>query len=355
MDQCRCRNLTAVFEELGRSASWNSSPSKAVEVIARLEPFYTELLKLCRNGVIPRKRLVNALINLDTRATPGGERLTQWNAATPCQSLRPIEEAAEELSKTIRVGASKLRDLKRHPKAYYVAVHGASDDCARIIDRLLDSMTFENSPVTSAALVTRQFEILDDTGCCMEIFCKVLRGDMTRPLQHDSSTESLVATPALDTAPTPGRAFLTPTKSIASHEWPMSSMKETAESCPPTPTTTAGSTDLPTSNVFSSPAAHVATNLSEPSGVSETVRQRRSRRAHLTKPSGASRTPTKAIQLHQGAAPYMKETKEKKNFMSRAYRVAYKASNARGFDEASSRAAAQKAYKAAGHRYVALN
>ena len=190
--------MTAVFEELGRSASWNSSPSKAVEVIARLEPFYTELLKLCRNGVIPRKRLVNALINLDTRATPGGERLTQWNAATPCQSLRPIEEAAEDLSKTIRVGASKLRDLKRHPKAYYVAMHGASDDCARIIDRLLDSMTFENSPVTSAALVTRQFEILDDTGCCMEIFCKVLRGDMTRPLQHDSSTESLVATPALD-------------------------------------------------------------------------------------------------------------------------------------------------------------
>ena len=45
----------------------------------------------------------------------------------------------------------------------------------------------------------------------------------------------------------------------------------------------------------------------------------------------------------------------KKNFMSRAYRVAYKASTARGFDEASSRAAAQKAYKAAGHRYVALN
>ena len=41
--------------------------------------------------------------------------------------------------------------------------------------------------------------------------------------------------------------------------------------------------------------------------------------------------------------------------MRRAYREAYQACHVLGYDEAAARASAQKAYKAAGHQYVALN
>ena len=188
MDDIGHTDLQEVFSELEVSADWNSSPGKAATAIANLHGFYVKILRLCRNGVLPRERMRTALCNLDGRQDIFGVRHYKWNFDS-----KPTPVVAQNICGTIRVGASKLRELKQSGKKYVHAMIGQSKDNAELINELIDMITLANSPNTEAMVVARQFSHVDDTGCCMEIFDRVLTGALTRPLRHDSSNESLVA------------------------------------------------------------------------------------------------------------------------------------------------------------------
>ena len=187
MDDIGHTDLHSVFSELEMSADWNSSPGKAATAIANLHGFYVKILRLCRNGVLPRERMRTALCNLDGRQDIFGVRHYKWNFDS-----RPTPVVAQNICETIRVGSSKLRELKQSGKKYVHAMIGQSKDNAELINELIDMITLANSPNTEAMVVARQFSHVDDTGCCMEIFDRVLEGALTRPLRDESDNESLV-------------------------------------------------------------------------------------------------------------------------------------------------------------------
>ena len=187
MDDIGHTDLQSVFSELEMSADWNSSPGKAATAIANLHGFYVKILRLCRNGVLPRERMRTALCNLDGRQDIFGVRHYKWNFDSS-----PTPVVAQNICGTIRVGASKLRELKQSGKKYVHAMIGQNKDNAELINELIDMITLANSPNTEAMVVARQFSHVDDTGCCMEIFDRVLEGALTRPLRDESDNESLV-------------------------------------------------------------------------------------------------------------------------------------------------------------------
>ena len=43
------------------------APGRAIQAIAGLHPLYLKILRLCRDGVLPRERMQTALCNLDNR------------------------------------------------------------------------------------------------------------------------------------------------------------------------------------------------------------------------------------------------------------------------------------------------
>ena len=57
-------DLCMGFDALSKS-TWQTAPSKAVGPPARLESFYREIFKLCKNGCIPKKNLRDALIQVN--------------------------------------------------------------------------------------------------------------------------------------------------------------------------------------------------------------------------------------------------------------------------------------------------
>ena len=128
-----------------------------------------------------------ALCNLDGRQDIFGVRHYKWNF-----DARPTPVVAQNICETIRVGSSKLRELKQSGKKYVHAMIGQSKDNAELINELIDMITLANSPHTEAMVVARQYSYVDDTGCCMEVSARVLAGALTRPLRHDSSNERLV-------------------------------------------------------------------------------------------------------------------------------------------------------------------
>ena len=65
--------------ELREVVDWSSSPRHAVEQICKLEVFYTEIFKLYRNGVLPRQRLQDALVNIDSYVTDDDIRPHRWH------------------------------------------------------------------------------------------------------------------------------------------------------------------------------------------------------------------------------------------------------------------------------------
>ena len=65
MAQVGNTDLYSVFLELEFAGEWDATPSKAVAVIAGLYPLYSRILRMCRNGVLPRERMRTAL------CTPG--------------------------------------------------------------------------------------------------------------------------------------------------------------------------------------------------------------------------------------------------------------------------------------------
>ena len=65
MDHAGSNDLVRLFAELGDNTTWHSSPTKAIVPIACFDPFYTEMIDLCKHGMIPRRGLRLALMQVD--------------------------------------------------------------------------------------------------------------------------------------------------------------------------------------------------------------------------------------------------------------------------------------------------
>ena len=74
----------------------------------------------------------------------------------------------------MRKGASKLRGLKMDARLYTNAMMEASALSVTLIDKILDRMVIERVPVNDSTIVAHTGEILDDSGCKVDIFDKVL-------------------------------------------------------------------------------------------------------------------------------------------------------------------------------------
>ena len=105
MDQKGTNDLEQLFHALGKN-TWQTAASRAVPALVSLEPFYLQIFTLCKNGLIPRASLRDALIQIDHEVI-NGHRLRRWNWSSP-----PVFISATKLSEVIRIGASKLRELK---------------------------------------------------------------------------------------------------------------------------------------------------------------------------------------------------------------------------------------------------
>ena len=138
MDGAGSNDLFRLFADLSANATWNSAPTTAIVPLARLEQFYKEMIKLCKNGMLPRRRLALALEQVD--ADQSTAHPYRWNFAS-----RSTNDAAEQLGATMRIGASKLRDLNMDAKLYTTAMMGALSTCVASINRLLDRMVIEHT------------------------------------------------------------------------------------------------------------------------------------------------------------------------------------------------------------------
>ena len=89
MNHVGSNNLVRLFADLRAHTSWNSAPTRAIEPLAALEPFYRELFEVCRNGMIPRKGLRLALAQVESDQF-NHVASYRWNFAN-----RSTEDAAE--------------------------------------------------------------------------------------------------------------------------------------------------------------------------------------------------------------------------------------------------------------------
>lgn len=335
MDHAGSNDLVRLFADLGDNVTWHTSPTKAIVPIARLEAFYTRMLDLCKNGMIPRRGLKLALMQVD--ADQYNHRSYRWNFAS-----RSTADAAEQLGTTMRKGASKLRDLKMDAKLYSVAMSGASSECTTIIQKLLDCMSIDRETANGSPIGADIAEIFDDTGCRMDIFDKV----MGRPLDMLALTDIETST-VRSSSPSESLTLLPPDGPADHHQRTTVSMM------------------VPT-RIFTSPGASIAQWIHETSPLDvdhETAINHPRTRAisHVAVPV---RTPRKKIvRTYSGGSNSTTPTSSvkrsgkdpRRNYMCRAYRAAFKQAQADGCDEITSRSSAQIAYKAAGEQFVAFN
>lgn len=62
------RDLATLLEPLRASVTWKSSPTSSIAALSKLSDLYQALFRRCRNGLLPRKYLTSALINLHSKA-----------------------------------------------------------------------------------------------------------------------------------------------------------------------------------------------------------------------------------------------------------------------------------------------
>ena len=178
--------------------------------LARLEPFYKEMFDVCKNGMIPRKALKLALVQVDSDRF-NNVASYQWNFTN-----RSTEDAADDLGATIRRGASKLRALKKDVRLYKNAMIGASDITRTLIDKIMTYMVIERVPAKDCTIVDNTDGIVDNCGCKMDIFYKFLGNDMTSEVpSHDVRISHDPKTPGRSSRIVSNRLFTRPASSIA--------------------------------------------------------------------------------------------------------------------------------------------
>ena len=172
------------------------APGRAIQAIVGLHPLYLKILRLCRDGVLPRERMQTALCNLDNRMGIFRPRLFSTKGRIP--DGRPTGVVAQAIFDTIQNGANILRDLKTKESMYIRSMKWVRD--VHLIDELIDTITFANSPETEAMDVAHQHSNVDDTGCRMDVFDRVLSGALGRPLQPDINVRPWMDWPWKDPA-----------------------------------------------------------------------------------------------------------------------------------------------------------
>ena len=176
------------------------APGRAIKAIAGLHPLYLMILRLCRDGVLPRERMQTALRNLDNHMGIFRQRFL-LKGRIP--DGRPTVEVAQDICDIIQYGANILRDLKKSTIPYHRFMRGPywkKDGPRNLIDELIDTITFDNSPETEAMDVAHQHSNVDDTGCRMDVFDRVLSGALGRPLQPDINVRPWMDWPWKDPA-----------------------------------------------------------------------------------------------------------------------------------------------------------
>ena len=73
------RDLPTVFRNLELSAGWYTAPSKSVVHLAKLKCFYRVMFRLFSNGMLPNRRLEDALKNLEHHRDASGALPYKWN------------------------------------------------------------------------------------------------------------------------------------------------------------------------------------------------------------------------------------------------------------------------------------
>ncbi len=276
--------------------------------LARLEPFYKEMFAVCKNGMIPRKALKLALIQVDSERF-NGVRTHRWRFAN-----RSLEDAADDLGATIRRGASKLRALKKDVRLYKNAMIGASDITRTLIDKILAYMVLERVPAKDCTIVDNTDGIVDNCGCKMDIFYKVLGNAMTSEVpSHDVRVSHDRKTPGRSSRIVSNRIFARPSSASAQimHEHRPLNVDLVPTIDPPRPR----------------PPMHMK------------VPGRTRRFAAGDRKSSVKQ---------RGKDP-------RRRFMCRAYQAAFKKAQEEGYDETTSRSFAKIAYKAAGEQFVGVN
>ena len=193
MDQKGTNDLEQLFHALGKN-TWQTAASRAVPALVSLEPFYLQIFTLCKNGLIPRASLRDALIQIDHEVI-NGHRLRRWN-----WSYRPVIEGANRLSEVIRIGASKLRELKTNAVVFSRAMKDASLEDKKSINRLLESLVIDTCPGTSNVAAPSTCATVDEWGCCMGIFERIMAEGLDKPLLQCGSRESLLSTTSVATS-----------------------------------------------------------------------------------------------------------------------------------------------------------
>ena len=396
----RTNDLCNIFGDLSK-ITWQTAASKAVGALARLESFYRQIFKLCKNGCIPKKNLQDALIRIDLE-TINGHRPRRWN-----WGHNNVDLCASRLGETIRRGASKLRKLKTSEVVFRRAMNGATLEETNSINRLLESLVIDTWSGTSDVDVARTRDTVDDSGCCMEIFERVMAEGLDKPLLQCGSRESLLSTTSVATSvrtmPFPG---------------PMKSDSDVS-SCPPLTmgqlqrlktlrssphdkhTGTESLCGTPSQSMSSlvsvpvdaraeptaSPAVlacqkEVATHLFSPTDYWQSLAanivdlsnwgvgaEERTKTPKPPRPRPRTGRPARPHTIKIVVAPSDGATKatrrsqvkrnwsgnQRRNYQCRAYKQAYKAGIDRGQDEETARANAQAAYHAAGRNYVDVN
>ena len=349
MNHVGSNNLVRLFADLRAHTSWNSAPTRAIEPLAALEPFYRELFAVCRNGMIPRKGLRLALAQVESDQF-NHVASYRWNFAN-----RPLKDAAEELGETMRKGASKLRGLKMDCKLYANSMKGASALSRTLIDKILACLIIERVPGNDCRLVEHTGDILDNCVCKIGIFNKFLGGDVAcevTDLGTPLSSRSFVEPP---NNPPPVRPR------YSSDGFTCLRHDETTV----VPRSTTKSSMVP-ARVFTSPGSCIAQSINDNSPFTvelvTTVDPPQPRNplyatVHRRIPSqisvrsyntgSSSWTPTSSVK-QRGKEP-------RRNGMRRASKAEFKKAHHHVHSETTSRSLAKIAYKAAGEHFVGVN
>ena len=160
-------DLVLVFASVAgqRKAKPNDVPKKSVTALVKLDVFFTEILKLCPNGRVPIKLLIDALVHIDSFSlSGGGDRPYMWNFQ-PGTTLA----AAMRLAATMQKALATLRILKNNPMRYTSHLRGQKTATKAVIYKLMTAMT----PLNDDAV---QRDQLDNAAINMAIFVKVMAG-----------------------------------------------------------------------------------------------------------------------------------------------------------------------------------
>ena len=115
------RDLPTSFRSLELCSGWHTAPSKSVASLAQLNDFYRIMFRLFRNGMLPTRRLNDALKHVEQHRDASGAQPYRWNSAN-----RALTEAAAALGTVLGAAGTAAHAPQSPPR-----VKSFRDPCAR--------------------------------------------------------------------------------------------------------------------------------------------------------------------------------------------------------------------------------